>query len=159
VPGDGDPIRVEVANIPIERCIACGEEFTGPKAAQVKHEAICRALGLLVPDEIRRLRERLGLTQAEFSRLTGIGEATVSRWERGRLLQNRAMDRYLRLLGTDSKNMELLRRLHHGKEPTNHVGLEGGRSESPIDSAHRPSHEGADENPLVQNAGRSSAPL
>src|SRR5262249_18468888 len=28
----------------------------------------------------------------------GIGVATLSRWERGRLLQTRAMDRYLRLL-------------------------------------------------------------
>jgi len=108
---DGEPTRVEVNGVPIERCIACGEEFSGPMAAEVKHQAICRTLGLLNPEEIRRLREQLGLTQAELSRLSGIGEATISRWERGRLIQNRAMDRYLRLLAADPKNVELLKRL------------------------------------------------
>ena len=108
---DGEPTMVEVNGVPIERCVACGEEFSGPMAAEVKHQAICRTLGLLNPEEIRRLREQLGLTQAELSRLSGIGEATISRWERGRLIQNRAMDQYLRLLAADPRIVELLKRL------------------------------------------------
>ncbi|MGO8900840.1 MAG: type II toxin-antitoxin system MqsA family antitoxin [Isosphaeraceae bacterium] len=113
---DGEPTAVEVIGVPIEQCVACGEEFSGPRAAQVKHQAICRSLDLLNPEEIRRLREQLGLTQAELSRLSGIGEATISRWERGRLLQNRAMDRYLRLLAADPKNVKLLELLRSRSE-------------------------------------------
>ncbi len=113
---DGEPTRVEVTGVPIERCEHCGEEFSGPMAAQVKHQAICRALGLLDPKAIRELREQLKLTQAELSRLTGIGEATISRWERGRLLQNRAMDRFLRLVANDPKNVSFLKRLGSSPE-------------------------------------------
>jgi hypothetical protein len=43
--------------------------------------------------------------------LTGFGEATISRWERGRLLQNRANDRYLRLLAERPENVQFLESL------------------------------------------------
>jgi transcriptional regulator with XRE-family HTH domain len=39
----------------------------------------------------------LELSQELLARLTGIGVATISRWERGRLLQNRALDNFLRV--------------------------------------------------------------
>ena len=38
------------------------------------------------------------MTRAAFARVTGFGEATLSRWEHGAVIQNRANDRYLRLL-------------------------------------------------------------
>ena len=66
-------------------------------------------LGLLTPEEIRQLRERMGLTQSQPLQISGIGEATISRWERGRLLQNRAMDNYLRLLAFDAKCLGVLK--------------------------------------------------
>src|SRR5258708_1018532 len=83
---DGEePITVEAHNIPSEVCPYCKERYFGPAAARIRTAAVCRALGLLTPDEIQAIRERFGLTQAEFARLTGIGEATISRWERGRV--------------------------------------------------------------------------
>ena len=85
------------------------ERYFGPAAARVQHAAVCRALGLLTPEEIQAIRERFGPTQAEFARLTGIGEAIISRWERGRILPNRAMDRYLRLLDHNRANVTLLK--------------------------------------------------
>jgi len=104
---------VVAENVPVERCDnpKCGEELSGPEAARIRHEAICRALGLLTPDEIRAIREGLSLTQAEFARLTRLGEATICRWERGRLLQNPAMDRYLRLIASSEDNIRFLQRL------------------------------------------------
>lgn len=101
-------VRIKATGVPVEVCPACGETYSGPKAAALRHEAICRTLGLLTPHEIRQLRERLRFTQAEFARLTGIGEATISRWERGRLLQNKAMDLYLRLISTVPKSRTFL---------------------------------------------------
>ena len=110
---DGTEVTVVAENVPIERCDnpECGEQLSGPEAARIRHEAICRALGLLTPAEILAVRERLNLTQAEFARLTRLGEATISRWERGRLLQNPAMDRYLRLIAHNEENVIFLRRL------------------------------------------------
>jgi len=99
--GDGDKVQVTVDKVPVEVCPACGEVFSGPEAGRIRNEAICKALGYLTPQEIRRVRERLNLTQAGFAQLTGIGEATISRWERGRLIQNRAMNQYLSLLAYD----------------------------------------------------------
>ncbi|HWG43391.1 MAG TPA: type II toxin-antitoxin system MqsA family antitoxin [Gemmataceae bacterium] len=109
--GDRGTILVEAKDVPIQVCDACGETFSGPPAAQIRHDAICRALKLLTPEEIKSLRERLGKTQQEFAELTGIGEATISRWERGRLLQNRANDNFLRLIAGNPGNLKLLQDL------------------------------------------------
>ena len=51
--------------------------------------------------------DNCGLYIAESSG-KAIGVATISRWERGRLLQNRAMDNYLRLLAQSSDNIRFL---------------------------------------------------
>src|SRR2546421_12140352 len=91
-------VWVEAENVPVEICARCHETFSGPEAARVRHDAICKTLGLLTPSEIRNLRERLGMTQEQFADWTGIGVATISRWERGRWLQTRAHDRFLRTL-------------------------------------------------------------
>src|SRR2546421_12692602 len=82
--GDNGKIQVEAQGVPVQECSACGEKFFGPEAARIRHGAIYRALGLLAPEEIKSIRERLGKTQEEFAELTGIGVATISRWERGR---------------------------------------------------------------------------
>ena len=37
-----------------------------------------------VPEEIKKLRESLGMTQEEFARELGVSFSTVSRWETGR---------------------------------------------------------------------------
>jgi HTH-type transcriptional regulator / antitoxin MqsA len=104
-----EPFMVEAHGVPVEVCPNCGERYFGPAAVRVQHAAVCRALGLLTPEEIQAIRERFGPTQTEFARLTGIGEATISRWERGRMLPNRAMDHYLRLLDGHSGNAALLK--------------------------------------------------
>ena len=107
---DGEEsLIVEVHDVSVDVCPKCGERYFGPAAARLQHAAVCRALGLLPPEEIQAIRERLGPTQSEFARLTGIGEATISRWERGRILPNRAMDRYLRLLDSNRANVTLLK--------------------------------------------------
>lgn len=109
---DGVSVPVVIADVPVEACSHCKEVFYGPEASRLHHEAICKAFGFLTPEEILELREKmLGLTQEEFARLTGIGLATISRWERGRLVQNRAMDRYLRLLKESPASVRYLRKL------------------------------------------------
>ena len=65
---------------------------------RLRHEAVCRHLGVLSPAEISGLRKGFGMSRAAFAELTGLGEASLGRWESGAVIQNRANDRYLRLL-------------------------------------------------------------
>ena len=84
--------------LPVRHCKACGFEFLDDAAERTKREALCKHFGVLTPWEIRDIRKGYGLSRAEFSKLTGIGEASLGRWETGVLVQTLANDRYLRLL-------------------------------------------------------------
>lgn len=110
---EGERITIVAHAVPVQVCQNpdCGETLYGPEAARVRHRAICAAMGLLTPEQIKGLRERLGPSQEEFAGLTGIGVATLSRWERGRLLQTRALDRYLRLLDALPEAAHVLERV------------------------------------------------
>ncbi len=50
------------------------------------------------PKEIKRIRDRLPLTQAKFAGLLGVSSALVARWETGDRLPNPAHLRLLLLL-------------------------------------------------------------
>jgi putative zinc finger/helix-turn-helix YgiT family protein len=65
--------------------------------------------GLLSADEIRAIRERFGLTQADLARLLRLGANTVSRWESGRNVQTAAMDILLRMVRDLPGSIEFLR--------------------------------------------------
>lgn len=105
------------AKVPVWTCPDCGAQYTDGTAEDIRHAAVCRYLGRLTPAEIKELREHLGLSQSEFSDLTGIGIASVKRWESSALIQSLAFDRYLRLLG-DERNIFALRTLDEGiREP------------------------------------------
>lgn len=101
--------RIELtARIPIRKCGNCGFRYRDCIADDICHEAVCQHLGVMTPAKIRALRELHGLTQAEFSEVTKLGEATLSRWERGVVIQNQAYDNYLYLLAF-SKNFDKVR--------------------------------------------------
>jgi DNA-binding transcriptional regulator YiaG len=93
--------------LPVRVCAQCGAEFVDEEGERVRHDAICRHLGLLTPTNIQELREREG-TQTQFGDLTGIGEASLSRWETGASLQTKGYDNYLFLLQFQD-NVERLR--------------------------------------------------
>jgi putative zinc finger/helix-turn-helix YgiT family protein len=93
-----ETIKVRAENVPIKQCDKCGEVLIGPAAANAEHEAICRAAGFLLPFEIKAIREKLGWSQQHMADLTGFGIETVSRLERGRLLQNRSNDMVLQAI-------------------------------------------------------------
>jgi DNA-binding transcriptional regulator YiaG len=79
-------------------CTDCSLEYTDEAGERLRHEAICRHLGILSPAEIVAIRERYGLSRRQFAASTHIGLASLSRWESGEGTQNPAMDAYLRLL-------------------------------------------------------------
>lgn len=117
--GSGDSQATLHARVPVHCCDSCDFEFLGREGRLIKHEAVCRHLGLLTPTEIRSIRESHGMSRTEFAEVTGFGEATLNRWENGSVIQNRANDRFLRLL----KSLDILDRLKgmvgrpEGEEP------------------------------------------
>jgi putative zinc finger/helix-turn-helix YgiT family protein len=93
-----ETIKVLAKGVPVERCDSCGMIASGPAAAKVRHEAVCRAAGLLTPSEIKAIREEFGWSQQHLADLTDFGIATISRGERGRLLLNRSTNKVLQAI-------------------------------------------------------------
>ncbi len=108
-----EPESVQLtATVPVNKCRNCGFEWLDHLAEVAKHEAVCRHLGLLTPTEITAIREKHGLSKIKLAGLTRIGIATISRWERGILLQSPGYDNFLRLL-SHSDNIVRLRGTSH----------------------------------------------
>lgn len=113
--GEGDSAVTLPVRVPVRSCSSCGFSYLDHKAEDIRHAAVCDHLGVLAPSAIRAIRRKYGMSQAEFTRITGFGEATISRWENGIVIQNVANDRYLRLLREDYGVMTLLRELVNGR--------------------------------------------
>ncbi len=108
---------VEISvTLPVRQCADCDEEFVDYVGERIQTEAVYRAHGLLSPWDIRRIREQRGLSRPAFAEITGLGEATIKRWETGATAQNRANDRYLRLLATDL-GWNILKKLTRDQKP------------------------------------------
>jgi HTH-type transcriptional regulator/antitoxin MqsA len=94
--------EVAIADALHLRCPKCQEIVLRYRdARRLGDDAIAiyrREHGLLPANEIRAIRERFGLAQAEFARLLRLGTNTLSRWELGRNVQTPAMDTLLRLI-------------------------------------------------------------
>ncbi len=106
---DADAVELS-ACIPVRRCGECGDEFLDSEADDLMHEAVCHHLHVMTPSEVQAIRKQcVGLSRAEFTRITRLGEATLARWERGALIQNAAYDQFLYLL-TFAENMIRLRK-------------------------------------------------
>jgi putative zinc finger/helix-turn-helix YgiT family protein len=94
-------------------CPKCGEvvlRFQDSKRLGEDAIALYRKkYGLLSADEIRAIRERFNLTQADLAHLLRLGANTVSRWESGRNVQSAAMDILLRLIRDLPGSIDYLR--------------------------------------------------
>ena len=111
------PVNGEEISVPSAlhlRCPKCGEvvlRFQDAKRLREDAIAIYRNKhGLLVADDIRTIRERFRLTQADLAHLLRLGANTVSRWESGRNVQTAAMDVLLRLIRDLPGSIDYLRK-------------------------------------------------
>ena len=104
---------VSVPNVEMYECVDCGERFFTPEQTRALSLAIKEQArniaGLLSPEEIVAIRQKLELTQNDLEALFGLGSKVVTRWETGRVLQSRAADVALRLLAFDPRNLKKLR--------------------------------------------------
>ena len=95
-------IRGEMIPIHMEyyQCEECGEDFEIPRPDYDPLDAAYREFrsrkGMAQPEEIKKFRKELRLTQKELSEILGIGIATLNRYENG-ALQSEAHDQAVRL--------------------------------------------------------------
>lgn len=86
----------------VQRCSKCEMERRGPEQIEgdyLSTMAVIREThGLLTHQEIRRIRESLGVTPDEFDQLLGLPSGISKGWETQRHLQNALADARIRAL-------------------------------------------------------------
>lgn len=105
---------IVIPNARWRHCQSCGERVTPHDLDKALDRERCRRLGLLTPEEIRRVREKTGLSAVDLSRLLGVGEKTYTRWENGYSLQTKASDTLIRLI---ARNAEMFALVDAEREP------------------------------------------
>jgi putative zinc finger/helix-turn-helix YgiT family protein len=106
-------IRGEMMPIHMEyyHCEECGEDFEIPRPDYDPLDAAYREYrnrkGMVQPEEIKKTRKELGLTQKELSKILGIGIATLNRYENG-ALQSEAHDQAIRLSMQPANMLQIL---------------------------------------------------
>lgn len=95
---DGRRYSLGISNLEVHECAACHNQTLPDSARKMVWDALRAKAGLLSPPEIREKRQALGLTQEQLADYVRVGKETVSRWETGGQIQQRAMDLLLRVL-------------------------------------------------------------
>lgn len=94
---DGRVYPLTLPSLKVFRCELCGAIVLDDEANRQIGHALRREARLLSSEEIRGGREALGLTQKQLAHYLQVGESTFSRWETGGQIQQRSLDRLMRL--------------------------------------------------------------
>lgn len=107
-----ETVEVETA---LFRCDSCKEGFVTPPQMRAHVRAVKNEIrkrhGLLSPEQIVAIREKLNLTQAALEEVLGTGPKMIVRWESGKVIQSRGHDNTLRLLDRDPSILQSLREI------------------------------------------------
>lgn len=95
---DGRDYHISLKNLDIYQCENCGLVQLPEPADFILQAALRKKAGLMSPETIRSTREQLQLSQKQLADELQVAESTLSRWESGMQIQQRAMDRYLRIV-------------------------------------------------------------
>jgi putative zinc finger/helix-turn-helix YgiT family protein len=125
---EGRPYDLEIPDLQIPKCQDCGELVFDNTADEQISRVLRSKLGLLQPDQIRAGRTELGLNQKDFATCLGVAEESVCRWETGRLIQSRVVDRQIRLFFEFPAVREALGELQQGETFGEIVRTEAARS-------------------------------
>jgi putative zinc finger/helix-turn-helix YgiT family protein len=99
---------VYLEGVDLFKC-SCGEVIVSIPAMPQLHSIIAfdviRKKSLLIGQEIRFLRKNMGLTATKLSKIIGVDNATVSRWENGKQLITKPHDHFIRLVYSNIKGI------------------------------------------------------
>jgi HTH-type transcriptional regulator / antitoxin MqsA len=103
-------------------CEQSGESIHTGEDMKVSDRALNRLKaereGLPAPEEIRRIRTKLGLTQEQAGELIGGGPRAFQKYEAGDLLPSRAVGSALALLDYDPSGLAVLNARWHRAAPS-----------------------------------------
>lgn len=106
---------LEVDGYSYSVCAACGEEVVTPDQMKINQRLVAdakrRADGFLASAEIRQLRDRLALSQADAGKVFGGGPNAFYKYENGEVMQSQAVDRLMVLARDDFNTYQRLRAL------------------------------------------------
>ena len=106
--GIADWVSIE---IPMEWDDEINEWLMTPEGDKMVEDTKSRHMGLLLPEEMKALRSRLGLTQTEIGELLQIGEKTWTRWESGKARPSRSVNLLLRALNDREITVDFLKQI------------------------------------------------
>lgn len=101
-----------------EESIHTGEDMKVSDRALNRLKA--RAEGLLEPEEIRRIRKKLGINQVVAGELIGGGPRAFQKYESGDLLPSRAISSALQLLDRDPAGLVVLKARQSARSTATH---------------------------------------
>jgi putative zinc finger/helix-turn-helix YgiT family protein len=105
---DGRKYSFSVPNLDVLQCQNCREIILDDSANDRIFDALRVSAGLLTPAEIRQNRDALGYTQQQLADYLRISMFTLSRWETGAQIQQRAMDALLRVFFQSNEARRIL---------------------------------------------------
>lgn len=108
--GIAELIKIE---IPMEWDEEIAEWLMTDEGLKQVEETKARHMGLLLPSEMKALRDRLDLTQKAIGELLQIGEKTWTRWETGKTRPSRSVNLLLRALYDRQIHIEYLKQANH----------------------------------------------
>ena len=107
---DGEAIAELVKiQIPMEWDAELEEWLMTEEGLKQVEDTKARHMGLMLPQQLKSLREKLGLTQKQISDVLQIGEKTWSPWENGRLRPSRSMNLLQRALDDGKITVDYLK--------------------------------------------------
>jgi len=115
---DGKGVAETVTvKVPALRDPVDGEIYLTEEALRILDDTKARYMGLLLPRQLRELRQQFSLTQSEVSELLQLGEKTWTRWESGRERQSRSLNLLLKALWDGRIDVAYLRSLRTSNPP------------------------------------------
>jgi HTH-type transcriptional regulator / antitoxin MqsA len=106
-------LKARVEGLSGWHCESCGEiEFDADSAERyaAAGDALVLQARRSVGEELRRIRKKLGLNQAQASALTGGGHNAFSRYETGKVIPSPAVINLFRLLDRHPEEARVLKR-------------------------------------------------
>lgn len=113
--------------VPVRVCEKCGFEFTDHTAEAIEDDTVRDFYRLLTAGEIVSLRKRRNWSQRDFADLTGIGVASIARWETRAKMQSVAYDNLMRLADNDANIAKLKQIAAARRQAEQSIKVEKGR--------------------------------
>jgi putative zinc finger/helix-turn-helix YgiT family protein len=128
---DGRSYHIEIPELRIPKCRSCGELIFSNSVDDQIIQALRSRVHILTPEQIKAGRKALGLKSKDLAERLGVAAATVSRWEKGMMIQSRAMDNFLRIYFAVPEVRSALR----GAEQDPNLGIAADSKSDPMPQA------------------------